>query len=267
VNLDELSAVALAAATAGGERALAWHARTSGREDQQKTGPRDLVSRADLETEQVIRDILTARRPHDAVLGEEQGSTVGSTEIEWLVDPIDGTTSYLYGRGDWSVSVAARDAHGRMLTGVVSEPANGLMTTATVGCGTWQGDHRFSVSSRTDLAEALVEVNFGRPVDQHPHAGAMVTGLLPEVRDLRRSGSAAACLATVATGRADAAWLPGLQPWDGAAGLLLVLEAGGVVGDLSGPSKGRWPRSGDVLAAPPALWGPLRDLLGAVYDS
>jgi myo-inositol-1(or 4)-monophosphatase len=232
---------------------------------EEKTGPRDLVSRADLETEQVIRDVLARHRPGDAVLGEEQGSTTGSNEVEWLVDPIDGTTSYLYGRSDWSVSVAARGADGVVLTGVVAEPTHGLTTRATVGGGTWQGSTRCSVNTGGQLHEALVEVNFGRPGDQHPRAGQMVSSLLPVVRDLRRSGSAAACLAAVATGRADAAWVPGLQPWDGAAGMLLVSEAGGVVGDLSGPSQGRWPRSGDLLAAPPALWEPLRQLLAPLY--
>lgn len=263
--LDELARTAQAAAAAGAECALRWHTRTSDRAERQKTGPRDLVSHADLETEQIIREEIARHRPDDAILGEEGGITAGNGDVEWLVDPIDGTTSYLYGRADWSVSVAARDPDGQVLTAVVAEPSYGRTTCATSGAGAWQDGHRCSVTSRTDLREALVEVNFGRPDDQHPRAGAMVTSLLPKVRDLRRTGSAAACLAAVACGRADAAWVPGLQPWDGVAGILLVLEAGGVVGDLSGPSEGRWPPSGDVLAAPAALWTPLRDLLVAVY--
>lgn len=96
-------------------------------------------------------------------------------------------------------------------------------------------------------------------------AGRMVAALLPQVRDVRRGGSAAAALCQVATGRADAAWTPGLQPWDCAAGVLLAQEAGAAVGDLDGLSPGTWPASGDVLAAPPAFWPLLRDLLTQAY--
>jgi myo-inositol-1(or 4)-monophosphatase len=264
-RIDELSRVARAAATAGAEVALGWHARAAELGVREKTGPRDLVSQADLDTEQAIRQVLADRRPGDAVLGEEQGRTPGGEDVEWLVDPIDGTTSYLYGRADWSVSVAARGADGRMLVGAVAEPSYGRLTTAAVDRGTWIGDRRCQLSTRSDLREALIEVNFGRPHDQHPRAGAMVAALLPRVRDLRRGGSAASSLANVATGRADAAWSPGLQPWDGAAGIMLVLEAGGIVGDLDGPSEGRWPASGDVLAAPAGLWEPIRAVLAEVY--
>jgi myo-inositol-1(or 4)-monophosphatase len=111
-----------------------------------------------------------------------------------------------------------------------------------------------------DLERVLVEVNFGR-ADQKPDAGRTIDALLPHVRDVRRGGSAACALAQVATGRADAAWLPGLQPWDGAAGLLLVLEAGGAVGDSVRRSCGAWPEGGDVLAACPPLWKTLRRML------
>jgi myo-inositol-1(or 4)-monophosphatase len=110
-----------------------------------------------------------------------------------------------------------------------------------------------------------VEINLGRP-DQRDQAGAMVAALISEVRDLRRSGSAAASLAKVATGRADAAWIPGVQPWDCAAGVLLAEQAGALVGDLSGPCPGTWPASGDILAAPPAIWECLRELIAGAYQ-
>jgi len=265
MSLDELSTVARLAAEAGALRALSWQRPRTGRTVRKKAGPRDLVSQADLETEQVIRDVLREHRPHDAVVGEEHGLTAGDSGISWLVDPIDGTTSYLYGRGDWAVSVAALDPDGQVVIGVVVEPTYGRTTWARQGGGTQtDGDIPASLTSRTDLTEALVEVNFGRQA-QHLRAGAMVDALLPRVRDLRRGGSAASSLAHVATGRADAVWSPGLQPWDGSAGILLVLEAGRVVGDLNGPSNGRWPASGDVLAAPEGLWEPLRELLAEVY--
>jgi hypothetical protein len=155
-----------------------------------------------------------------------------------IVDPIDGTTSYLYGRADWSVSLAAtRAADDQLLAGVVLEPALGRMTQARIGSRTSTAGEPVRPLAQQDLSRALVEVNLGR-AEQRARAGRMVDSLLPCVRDLRRSGSAAAALAAVATGRADAAWLPGLQPWGCAAGVLLVQQAGGVVGDLTGQTPG-----------------------------
>ena len=162
------------------------------------------------------------------------------------------------------MSVAAADAAGRLLAAVVVEPVLGRATAASAGGGTWSAGQRVDALTHSDLERSLVEVNLGRP-DQKVHAPAMVAALVPAVRDLRRGGSAAAALARVATGRADAAWVPGLQPWDCAAGVLLVVEAGGVVGDLDGPSGDAVPASGDVLAAPPGLWEPLRALLAPAY--
>jgi myo-inositol-1(or 4)-monophosphatase len=139
------------------------------------------------------------------------------------------------------------------------------MTVAGRGRGTWVDAARMSIPDAPDLERALVEVNFGRAEQKHA-AGRMVDSLIPHVRDVRRGGSAACALAQVATGRADAAWLPGLQPWDGAAGLLLVLEAGGLVGDLVSRSSGDWPDSGDVLAANHQLWQTLQTVLNPAYE-
>jgi myo-inositol-1(or 4)-monophosphatase len=123
---------------------------------------------------------------------------------------------------------------------------------------------RATLNERTQLDELLVEINLGAP-EQHRAAGGMVDALLPSVRDLRRGGSAAASLACVADGRADAVWSPGIKAWDGAAGLLLVLESGGTVGDLDGECGDRFPASGDVLAAHPAVWKRLQGLLAPAY--
>jgi len=121
-----------------------------------------------------------------------------------------------------------------------------------------------AVNAQRPLPEALVELNLGRD-DQRDASGPMVAALVPQVRDVRRGGSAACALAQLATGRCDAVWAPGLQPWDCAAGVLLVSEAGGLVGDLAGLTPGTWPASGDVLAAGPQLWSPLRDILKPIY--
>ncbi len=264
-DLGDLLAVARLAATAGAEVALRWRDRADGLEIREKAGPADLVSQADHDTERAIRAVLAQRRPEDGVLGEEQGGAAGRSGVRWLVDPIDGTTSYLYGRADWSVSVAAcAEPDGRLLAGVVVEPTLGRCTEASAGGGAWSGGARLGVRDPGDLSRTLVEINLGRP-DQRDRAGAMVGALTPKVRDLRRSGSAAAALAMVATGRADAAWIPGVQPWDCAAGVLLAEQAGAMVGDLSGPCPGTWPPSGDVLAASPAIWECLRELIAGAY--
>ena len=260
-----LLAVARRAAQAGADVAMAWRRRADRLLIEEKQGPADLVSQADREAEAAIRAELARHRPHDGVLGEEHGEAAGAGGVRWIVDPIDGTTSYLYGRADWSVSVAAADTDGdRLLAAVVAEPMLGRSTEASLGGGTWSAGVRCAVRTVTEPARALVEVNLGTP-RQHVLAGPMVAALLPLVRDLRRGGSAAAALAMVATGRADAAWIPGIHSWDCAAGVLLVQEAGGLVGDLREVVAGTWPPGGDVLAAGPGLREPLRRALLPVY--
>lgn len=244
--------------------ALRWRQRADALVVEEKAAPDDLVSQADREAEAAVRAVLTAHRPHDAVLGEEAGAHDGTTGVRWLVDPVDGTTNYLYGRPDWAVSVAAAGADGQLLAAVVVEPAVGRTTWASAGGGTWTDGRRVAPLVQDDLVRALVELNLGRPDQKHAVAG-LLEALVPRVRDVRRGGSAASALAQVATGRADAAWVPGLQPWDCAAGVLLVIEAGGTVGDLAGPTPGAVPASGDVLAASPGLWERLRALIAPAY--
>lgn len=263
---EDLLSLAKDAARAGERVALEWFHRLDRLPAEEKAGPRDLVSQADRDTEDAVRAVLGKARSHDAILGEEAGRSAGTSDIEWLVDPIDGTTNYLYGRPDWAVSVAARRLSDKaIVAAVVSEPVVGRMTAASLGQGTWVEGTRMTILDPVDLERVLIEVNFGR-AEQRPFAGRMVDGLVPYVRDVRRGGSAACALAQVATGRADAAWLPGLQPWDGAAGLLLVHEAGGIVGDSTRESPGAWPESGDVLAAGPHLWKSLQQLLISAHQ-
>jgi myo-inositol-1(or 4)-monophosphatase len=233
---------------------------------EEKAGPHDLVSAADRDAEQAALAVITDRRPDDEVLAEESGRRSGTTGIRWAVDPIDGTTSYLYGRADWAVSIAALDDDGRVLAGVVAEPVLQRVTEAAAGSGAWSNGERLRPLDQTDLRRALVEINLGSPA-QKGDAGAVLDALVPQVRDVRRGGSAAAALARVATRRADAAWVPGLQPWDCAAGILLVTEAGGLVGDLTGPTPGAVPASGDVLAAPVELWEQVRRLVASAVTT
>lgn len=257
--------VAQSAAEAGARVAMRWLHRLDQLDIEEKDGPRDLVSRADRETEDATVAELLRARPHDGVVAEERGAIAGTSGVEWAVDPIDGTTNYLYKRPDWAVSVAAiqRDDR-RLLAAAVCEPMLGAMTTACRGGGTWSDGRPITIPDHDRLDRALIELNVGRAA-QRSKAGLMLDALLPHVRDVRRGGSAASALAQLVTGRADAVWAPGLQAWDGAAGVLLVEEAGGMVGDLSGPTRGCWPPSGDVLAAPPRLWRALHQLISPVY--
>jgi myo-inositol-1(or 4)-monophosphatase len=267
VDLDDLLDIARDAARAGARTALSWRERAHRLCIEEKAGPDDLVSQADRDTEHTIRAVLSEHRPYDTVLGEEAGTTTGRSGVRWIIDPIDGTTNYLYGRPDWAVSVAATEVDsGRPLAGVVIEPALGLLTEARAGARSTANGTPVTPLRQHDLSRALVELNFGRP-GQRPLAGPAVSALLPRVRDLRRGGSAAAALAQVATGRADALWAPGLHPWDCAAGVLLVEQAGGTVGDLTGPTPAAWPPSGDVLAAPPILWKSLQAVLAPVRSA
>lgn len=261
----DLLAVAKAAVEAAAELALSWRERADQLLIEEKTGPWDLVSQADREVEDAVRAVVTRHRPADGFLGEERGETWGPSGISWVIDPIDGTLSYLYGRADWSVSVAAaREDDNTLLAGVVASPVLSRVVEASLGGGTWLNGRRVNSLHDCDLTRATVEVNFGRG-DGRARAGRLVDAVLPRVRHVRRGGSTAAALADVAVGQVDAAWMPGAKPWDIAAGVLLVREAGGIVGDLAGPSLGSWPASGDVLAAPPSLWAPLRELIGEVY--
>jgi myo-inositol-1(or 4)-monophosphatase len=277
IETGELLAVARRAAEAGVEVASAWGRRREELEVEEKAAPDDLVSQADRDTERAIRAVLAKARPEDGVLGEEDGAAAGASGIRWLIDPIDGTTNYLYGRPDWAVSVAAvRSEDSHTLAGVVAEPALGRLAEASLGNGAWaegpdggfgseaKDRRRLRRQAPVDLDRALVEMNWGRPEQRH-HAAELMRALVPRVRDVRRGGSAAAALVQVADGRADAYWGPGLQPWDGAAGALIVAEAGGTVGDLAGETDGDWPAGGNVLAAAPFLWEPLRQVLRGIY--
>lgn len=262
---QELLDVATEAARVGADLAMSWRQRADHLQIEQKTGPWDLVSQADRQVEDAVRAVLSRRRPDDGVLGEEGGEILGTSGITWVVDPIDGTLAYLYGLPDWTVSIAAaRSGGGELLAGVVASPVLSRVVAARRGGGTVMNGRAVRVRDNADLSHALVGINFGRG-ERRAHAGAMVDALVTRVRHVRRGGSTAAALAEVAIGSADAIWSPGCQPWDIAAGVLLVQEAGGVVGDLDGVVESGWPPSGDVVAAPPGLWEPLHTLLADVY--
>jgi len=225
-----------------------------------KSSPTDIVTEMDRASERLIRQRLLAARPGDAILGEEGGET-GAGPVRWIVDPLDGTVNYLYGLPDWSVSIAAEVA-GVVVAGVVAAPVRGEVFTAVLGQGSWlrAGDAApvaLRCNTGVPLAQALVATGFGYAVSRRLVQGEVVGALLPQVRDIRRAGSAAIDLCSVATGRVDGYYERGVNYWDYAAGGLVATEAGARLGGLAGKPPG----PAMTIAAEPALFGQLCDVL------
>ncbi len=225
-----------------------------------KSTATDVVTAADRAVERQITDALRRLRPADAVLGEEYGAAERGTEaparVRWIVDPIDGTVNYLYGLPHCAVSIAV-EVDGEVVAGVVRNIHTGDEWTATLGGGAWRDGQRLRCSTETDLGQALVITGFGYDAGRRAHQARVVAELIPQVRDIRRLGAAAVDLCVVAEGRADAYYEKGLAVWDRAAGGLVAAEAGLLIGGL----KGLAPGPDMVIAAPPALFGPLHDRL------
>jgi len=213
-----------------------------------KSSPTDMVTEFDRASESLIVAGLRAARPDDAIVGEEGADVAGTSGIEWLIDPIDGTTNYLYGQPAWAVSIAAADSAGTII-GVVHAPVLAETFTAMRGAGARLDDAVIAVSATTDLASALVATGFSYRASMRSAQGALAHHLLPRVRDIRRLGSAALDLCFVACGRSDAYYEEGLNAWDSAAGALIAAEAGATVVDFDGGPS----RPDRVVACTPAI--------------
>ncbi|HVE67684.1 MAG TPA: inositol monophosphatase family protein [Solirubrobacteraceae bacterium] len=224
-----------------------------------KSTPTDLVSAADLEAERALRAALAARRPGDAVLGEEGGDLGGGEGgLRWVVDPLDGTVNFLFGIPHWCVSVACEDSDGA-LVGVVHDPLREETFAAARGGPATLNGVPVRASARDELTTAMVATGFGYDAELRAAQARVAARVLPRVRDLRRFGSAALDLAWTACGRYDAYFERGLNPWDRAAGALLCRRAGLELRELA--PDGVLP--GGLLVAPAALIGPLGELVGS----
>ena len=221
-----------------------------------KSTTTDMVTDMDVWAEQHIVGRLLDARPADGVLGEEGSDIAGTSGVVWCIDPIDGTTDYLYGHTGYSVSIAAL-VEGVPVVGVVHDPALDQQFTAVRGFGAWRDNRPLRASSLDDLTLALVGTGFSYRADRRARQAALLTTVLPRVRDIRRMGGAALDLCSVGCGRLDAFYEHGLNAWDVAAGGLVAVEAGARLTDLDG----RPTYSGDVVAAPPALHDALLALL------
>ena len=217
-------------------------------------GPKDFVSEIDHAAEAAIVETLHAAYPDHAILAEEGTGRDQNADAEyvWIIDPLDGTTNFLHGFPQYCVSIAL--SHKGIVTqGVIYDPVRNDLFTATRGRGAFLNDRRMRVSKRTHLRDCLIGTGFpfrdGAFLDQYL---AMMKAMIQQTAGLRRPGAAALDLAYVAAGFYDGFWEVGLNPWDVAAGSLLVLEAGGLIGDLSGDDN--YLHGGQVIAASPKIF-------------
>jgi myo-inositol-1(or 4)-monophosphatase len=262
---EELLAVALRAARAGGEQ-LVSRFRGPAVDVRTKTTATDPVSAADLAAERAIRELLSRERPDDAILGEEGGETNGADAgLRWVVDPLDGTVNYLYGIPAFAVSVACEDAAGA-LVGIVLDPLTGDRFSATRSGQAMLNGTPIRGSSCDALDRALVATGFAYDAAVRRAQAPVVARLLPQVRDIRRAGSAATDLASCAAGRVDAYYERGVQPWDIAAGALICSRAGLTVRELAAVAADgeRTALPSGIVVAPPALIDQLEALVSAV---
>jgi myo-inositol-1(or 4)-monophosphatase len=236
--------IAVRAARSAGRILLRYFERT----DQISVSSKrrnDFVSEVDRGAEEAIIRELRSKYPDHAILAEESGEQKGS-DFQWVIDPLDGTTNYLHGFPQFSVSIALKYRE-RLEQAVVYDPLREEMFTASRGQGAQLNERRLRVASRTSLKGALVGTGF--PYRDHSHLDTylgMLNAMIQDTAGIRRPGSAALDFAYVAAGRLDGFWELGLAPWDFAAGALLVSEAGGKVSDLAGGD--RHLQTGNVVA-------------------
>ena len=253
----ELLAIATDLARAAGDMALAG--RKAGLHNvQTKSTATDMVTEFDRASEVLIVEGMRTARPDDAIVGEEGASISGTSGITWHIDPIDGTTNFLYDLPAWAVSIGASDADGP-LAGVVYIPALGEMFSATRNGGAFLNGSPIHCNNITDVSQALVCTGFSYSSDQRTVQAKRVSRFIHQIRDIRRAGAAAIDLCFVACGRIDAYFEENLHQWDIAAGILIAHEAGCKSGDFSGNA----PRPAEILTSAPAIFDQLSQLIMA----
>ena len=226
-------------------------------------GDFDLVTEADRASEKLVVERLRSHFPSHGIIAEEGGGHEGSSEYRWYVDPLDGTTNFAHAFPMFNITLGLERA-GELIAGVVYDPIRGEMFSAERGSGAWLNNRRIHVSKATRLADSLASTGFpSRKRHQNVnihfyHQMAMAS------HGVRRTGSAAIDLAFVACGRLDAFWEFGLNPWDMAAGVLLVSEAGGRISDMSGALHGIT-SSRHILADNGSIHEEVLELFGEIF--
>jgi myo-inositol-1(or 4)-monophosphatase len=219
----------------------------------------DHVTEIDHAAEEAIVATIRRAYPDHAILAEESGASGGRRdEVEWIVDPIDGTTNFIRGLPHFAISIACR-VRGELAHGVIYDPVKDELFTASRGDGAQKDGRRIRVSGALRLDQALVATGFAyRKSGEIGDHLAAFTRVLETAGDIRRAGSAALDLAYVAAGRLDGYWERGLAPWDIAAGLLLVREAGGIATDPDAPDDNDPLETGAVIAGTPKIYAALK---------
>ena len=223
-------------------------------------GPGDFVSKADMSAEASIKHDLMTARPTYGWLGEEGGGEDGQDPTRrWIVDPLDGTTNFLHGLPHWAVSIGL-EHKGDIIAGVIYDPCKDEMFVAEKGQGAWMNERRLRVSGRNKMIEGLFAtgVPFGGRADL-PETISDLARLMPAVSGMRRFGAAALDLAYVAAGRYDGFWERRLKPWDIAAGLIIVKEAGAFAESIT-PGQDIL-KSGELITASPAMFDQLAKVI------
>jgi myo-inositol-1(or 4)-monophosphatase len=231
--------------------------------DDRSKNTNDFVTQVDKSAEEAAIGVIRTAYPDHAILAEESGENLGGSKADyrWIIDPLDGTTNFIHGFPQYCVSIGI-EHRGALAHAVVYDPGKNELYTASKGRGAFLNDRRLRVTRCQKLDDALVGTGF--PFKEltrvDPYLRQLRT-VMSSCAGVRRAGSAALDLAYVAAGRLDAFWEMGLSPWDMAAGALLIQEAGGLVGDLSGDQD--YMRSGDIAAATPKVFPQLLQALAA----
>jgi myo-inositol-1(or 4)-monophosphatase len=253
VDAPALLDLALRGARAAGAELMSRYGHVQGLDT--KSSSTDPVSDADRAAERILVELITGERPDDGLLGEEGADRESKSGLRWVIDPLDGTVNYLYQLDNFAVSVAVEDSGGA-LVGVVHSPTNGRTYHAIRGVGAAVDGRPLRVNDPVPMERALIATGFGYSAERRRDQGAVISALLPRIRDIRRIGSAALDLCAVAAGAVDGYFEEGVQAWDVAAGGLIAREAGALYAVVTptGAETG-------ALAAGPALFGQLRDAL------
>ncbi len=275
---QELLAIAIEAARMAGGLLLERARAGFEREVSSKSTPTDLVSEADISTQRAIRTLLLERRPEDGFVGEEEGeSEQGSSGLRWVVDPLDGTINFLFGIPQWCVSVAVRDEAGAIAGAVYDANRDELFSATREGIAQLDGPRGSGELSRrageegsreratgdpagpggSQLSSAMVATGLAYDAEVRRAQAGVLARLVPHVRDVRRFGSAALDLTWTAAGRFDAYYERSVKQWDIAAGALICERAGLQIHELAPRENLPW----GILAAPPALAGPLLEIV------
>ncbi|KON79588.1 inositol monophosphatase [Azoarcus sp. PA01] len=227
----------------------------------QTKSPNDFVTEVDQAAEAAIIEVLRDAYPEHGILAEESGESAESanSEYQWIIDPLDGTTNFIHGFPQYAISIALAK-NGVLEQAVVFDPTRNELFTATKGRGAFLNDRRIRVSKRTRLNEALIGTGFPyREFDNIDAYLGMFKDLTQKTAGIRRPGAAALDLAYVACGRLDGFWEMGLQPWDMAAGALMIQEAGGLISDLAGEAA--YMETGNIVAGTPKVFGQLLQVI------